>query len=751
MTPKISRASKAKSKKDASLKSKKNTSDKSKKNVSDKTKRPSKSRTKSTPKTARPTGVQKVKGPQHWTKKQLEKAVNAGIERAQIELDVDDLPSKYRHVDKGDGKVPFVEGSEANTTWGNASMDESTAAFYARWRGGLGGASKRLGLGAKGARRARTAADGTAGGIMLDEDEEVDSDGECEAQAERLRLVKEDEERIAKFGGRCFFLGLPKEIREEVYGWLLIKPQSIFVLENWTAVLRLTGVTFDNNIFLVNRLIGQEATKYFYQHSSFHALIGSKTMDWRHLDWIEQRFIRNFRDVVVDVVNKSIDVIPEEAPMHESLDALRLADCQLNSLTIALSPYVVRNQMAQIALMGVVPDASRVAYANWFKKGADIHRVLTNTRGLRCREVFVVLKLKAQGKHGRIVVRINTVHLPQNFQREQIIDSFEVVKERLVRWEATAKRCVEQVAADIEQVTGWASAGLSWDGIQVRVTEYEKARGTDGADDVGPRMRVMSQDEKVRDLKWWMKDRKAEKRATEKWKLKGLTEALAQASIRTMDEMDVDELFAPLSTTAQTENGDNQQPETASDAACKPEPLPPALPGTLQAVFSAVASASEIPEFNMPDDLVTAPNPFPGLVMGRDGEVHVVAVGDVSGVADVPRDDGKVSEEGIEGEVQEKTGVLPGEEEAANEQGLFFPHVVDETQMEDESVMADDGLDCDGTGYPGALEDVAGQDVDGDQVLEEFREEMMAALEKVPAADENDFLFPPDVDADVVT
>lgn len=680
MAPKTSRASKGKGKKSDSA-------------IAKRAYKPMKSAAKTAATAAKRSGVQKLSIPKLMNKRQVKAALAEHELEYKINKDNDELPN---HRDADSYEMTFVQGSEANMTWGAVNNGGTQAPIKARRGRGLADIKKRLQGGVRQAmKKSRTMPDGMAAGIMVGED--GDSEDETDAEAETARVAREDEELVEKSGGRSRFLELPKEIREMIYGFLLVKDKPIVLHCNWSAVQRVGGVTFDHNILKVNKLIASEGTKYFYQHSTFHALVRAAMANWRHLDRITERFLGYFRDVILEVADKNIHSNPEERLMHQSLLAPKTADCQLNSLTIVLSPYRIQIPMAQNPLLGVAPNAFSVAYADWFKKGSDIHRALT--KGIRCRELFVVVKLTAGGREGRVVLRIDTVHLPQNFRREQIIDSWEVVKERLISWAEMAKREVELIAHDLEWLTAATTAELSWDAIRIKVMEYEVERVKEYGDEAGGRMRVMAEDEEIEGLKWWTREQRAKQKAAEGKRLMEVAEVVEKRSIGQVKEMEVDQIEAVQSTPTKGNNEAVQdQPMEDAQAQATQVDNAPVIPSASVAPFvpapgesvihaafrarrgrlRALADAGDLPSAPAPEPVPVEPGTLQALLGNLTTDAPTIApLPEVSDVAaPAPLQTGGGGEEATYDVLQEELEAAFGEGPAANREALFFPYIV---------------------------------------------------------------------------
>ena len=476
------------------------------------------------------------------TRKQIQEQIlkNRIKHKAEREKeDVDELPIKY--ADPTLNESDFVMGSEAVMTWGDAATEGGRAPKRARVGRGLADAKRKLASGVRFAKKKVKHVGALAPAFALDEsDIDSSSDDENDAEIEKILAGKEEQKRMKNSGGHSLFLKLPREVRELIYGYLLVKDRPIEVHGNWSATYPLSGPVFAHAILGVNRAINREASKFLAMTNTFHALVRRAMPDWKHNNKIDERYIANFRNIVVEIMDKNVSASPEEHLTCQTLQRLKKADSAIHSLVLMLEPYRIQNSPAQALLQAVPPNATAVAYADWFKQGNEIHRLLACHRGLRCRELFVVAKLKADGLGGqerRVVIYIDARRLPQNFERGKVMAEN---KQRLIKSATTAREEVEQVAHDLEWLTLLTSTRLSLDDIRATIATYEADRtkelGED-VDDVLPRLRLMEMDEEIADLKWWSREVKAIKQAAKHKAMKDLAKEMTSFCVGHVEEM----------------------------------------------------------------------------------------------------------------------------------------------------------------------------------------------------------------------
>ena len=549
MAPKTSRASKVKGKAPASAKAKRPYAAKDG-NPTD----AAKAKAKPTPKPPKVPKLAKLKqvpgGPKPLnTLKQiqeqlLKKQIKHRAERENE--DADELPIKY--ADPTLNESDFVMGSEAAMTWGGAAIEGGHASKSARVGRGLTGAKRRMAAGVRFAKKKVKHVGALAPAFALDEsDINSPSDDENDAEIEKILAEKEEQERMKKFGSRSWFLELPREVRELVYGYLLVKDKPIEVHGNWSATYPLFGPAFAHAILGVNRAINREASKFLAMTNTFHALVRRAMPDWKHKNKIDERYIADFRNIIVEIMNKNVSANPEERLTCQTLERLKKADSPIQSLILILEPYRIQNPLAQALLQAENQKASAVAYADWFKKGTEIHRLLAGHRGLRCRELFVLVKLKAGslgGQERKVVIHIDARRLPQNFVRCKVTAEN---KQRLIASATIARAEVEQVADDLEWLTLLTTTGMSLDDIRVKIATYGADRIKElgeVVDDALPRLRLMEMGEEIADLKWWSRELNAIKKAAKDKAMKDLAREMTSFNIGHAEDME--DLAAPV-------------------------------------------------------------------------------------------------------------------------------------------------------------------------------------------------------------
>lgn len=478
-------------------------------------------------------------------KKQLLK--NQIKHRAEMENeDAGEVPIKYADPTLNEGD--FVMGSEAAMTWGGAATEGGHALRSARVGRGLTGSKRRMAAGVRFAKKKIKHAGALAPAFALDEsDIDYPSDNDNDAEVEKVLAEKEEQERMKKFGSRSPFLELPREVRELVYGYLLIKDKPIEVHGNWSATYPLSGPASAHAILGVNRAINREASKFLAMTNTFHALVRRAMPDWKHNNKIDERYIVDFRNIIVETMDKNVLANAEERLTCQTLERLKKADSPIYSLILILEPYRIQNPPGQALLQDVDPNASAVAYADWFKKGTEIHRLLTCHGGLRCRELFIVVKMKASelGRQElRVVIYIDARRLPQNFVRCKVTAEN---KQRLIASAYAARAEVEQVADDLEWLMLLTTTGLSLDDIRVKIATYEADRIKKLSKDADvdlPRLRLLEMDEEIADLKWWSRELKAIKKAAKDKAMKDLAKEITRFNIGYVKDMG--DLAAPV-------------------------------------------------------------------------------------------------------------------------------------------------------------------------------------------------------------
>lgn len=217
---------------------------------------------------------------------------------------------------------------------------------------------------------------------------------------------------------------LPTELREIVYGHLLISNGPIILDPEWCDVQRNAGL--DLGILRVCRKISEEATNFLYQRNTFHALVRDSIAISRFDQRLYPSYVCLFRNVVIEHTKEtsSWEWMQDTA---NSIQALIDSDVALDSITLAFAPRALE----QDPIAGEAEDAMR--FANFFTEGSGVIRLLAR---LRCRVINIVVKLEGKVK---VVVSLDVRHLDRDYSRSPFVNDPAAKVGRLMRTEEARK------------------------------------------------------------------------------------------------------------------------------------------------------------------------------------------------------------------------------------------------------------------------------------------------------------------------
>ncbi|KAG4436241.1 hypothetical protein IFR05_008260 [Cadophora sp. M221] len=223
--------------------------------------------------------------------------------------------------------------------------------------------------------------------------------------------IQQKQQPIPNFLSRSPILRISLEIREMIYGYLLVYLTPIMVKSDWMSLERNQFV--DHSIILVCKQFAFEASSFIYKNNTFQSLIRESTsflpLRFEAPSKISTAFHSLFRNVIIDC-SKTCWSLDWHEKVAEGLNALAEAKPTIDTLTLVVVPQ--RVGMSDTAL-GMKANPVTFADFLWYPSP-----FMTAVRKLAPRTLKVIIK-KSGGKRLGIVVdlaylRIETALLIPN-------------------------------------------------------------------------------------------------------------------------------------------------------------------------------------------------------------------------------------------------------------------------------------------------------------------------------------------------
>lgn len=243
-------------------------------------------------------------------------------------------------------------------------------------------------------------------------------------ESARLKRAAKSNPQLAEKPTYPLLSNLPMELREIVYGHLLISNGPIILHPNWCDVQRNAGL--DLGILRVCKKIKEEATNFLYQRNTFHALV----RDFSAIPMFDQclypSYVYLFRNVVIEHTKEtsSWEWMQDTA---NSIWALIESDVALDSITLVFAPRALE----QDPTAREAEDVTR--FANFLTKGSRVIKLLGQ---IRCRVINIVVKLEGKTK---VVVSLDVRHLDRDYSRSPFLNDPATKAGRLMRTEEARK------------------------------------------------------------------------------------------------------------------------------------------------------------------------------------------------------------------------------------------------------------------------------------------------------------------------
>ncbi|KFY63058.1 hypothetical protein V496_04220 [Pseudogymnoascus sp. VKM F-4515 (FW-2607)] len=238
-------------------------------------------------------------------------------------------------------------------------------------------------------------------------------------------------------------LSLPMELREIVYGHLLISDGPIILHSDWCEVQRNVGL--DLGILRVCRMINEETTNFLYQRNTFHALLRDNSAISRFDQCIYPSYLYLFRNVVIEYTKDtwSLEWMKNTAA---SIQIFIDGDVALSSLTLVFAP----NALSKDVVTGETKDMGK--FAKFFMEGSRVMRLLAR---LRCRVLNIVFKLKGKDK---VVISLDIRHFKFDYTTSVFANDHATKEGRIMRTEK-AKKDLGGLRLAVEKITSnWKEA-----------------------------------------------------------------------------------------------------------------------------------------------------------------------------------------------------------------------------------------------------------------------------------------------------
>ncbi|OBT98318.1 hypothetical protein VE01_03170 [Pseudogymnoascus verrucosus] len=264
------------------------------------------------------------------------------------------------------------------------------------------------------------------------------------ARKETARLKREAKSNPALVEKPAYPLlsNLPMELREIVYGHLLISNAPIILHPDWCEVQRNAGL--DLGILRVCKKINEEATNFLYQRNTFHALVRDNSAISRFDQCLYPSYVYLFRNVVIEHTKETSSL----AWMQDTANSIRTliaSDVALDSITLAFAPRAPSKDPA------ASDTEDPMTFANFFTEGSRVIRLLAQ---LRCRVINIVVKLEGMT---RVVVSLDVRHLDRDYSKSPFANDPAARAGRLMRTEKAKmalsglKLAVDKIASNWEE------------------------------------------------------------------------------------------------------------------------------------------------------------------------------------------------------------------------------------------------------------------------------------------------------------
>ena len=242
------------------------------------------------------------------------------------------------------------------------------------------------------------------------------------AEEAYLQMIEDMQPRrgpiIPNSPDRTPFLRVPLEIREKIYGYLLLYKKPVMVKEDWTTVER--SPSQSHAIVRTCKQFAEEASQFIYKSNLFKAVLRNPTTIYRRReDPVEfhPKYLFLLRSIIIDCSFHCWDLEWYEKAAA-GLQKLVRAKTVLQSLTLVLIPHRL---LATTTALGW--EANPVAFADFLWYNGII---MTAIRQLAPKRLDVVIK---KNGNQRFLISVDMTYHQADFElRETLLANPETLR-----------------------------------------------------------------------------------------------------------------------------------------------------------------------------------------------------------------------------------------------------------------------------------------------------------------------------------
>jgi hypothetical protein len=260
------------------------------------------------------------------------------------------------------------------------------------------------------------------------------------ARKESARLKRIAKSNPAQKPSYPLLTNLPIEMREIVYGHLLLRNGPIILHTDWREVQRNAGL--DVEILRACKMISEEAIRFLYQRNVFHALVRDSSAVSRFDQRIFPQHVSFFRNLIIENTKESWALKWMKVTAN-SIQTLIERKVSLDSLTLVFAPRTLTAN----TISGEIQDMTKLASAFGEKS-----RILKPLAQLRCKVLNIIIKLEGR----KIVVSLDIRHLRCDYSTSVLDDQATKLGRRVRARKARKdlvglKRAVERIGDNWEK------------------------------------------------------------------------------------------------------------------------------------------------------------------------------------------------------------------------------------------------------------------------------------------------------------
>jgi len=297
-----------------------------------------------------------------------------------------------------------------------------------------------------------------------------DLEEEWKAMMEAARATKNPPPPIVPNSpDRSALLRLPMELREQIYGYLLVYNEPILVKHDLIMVER--NPFQDRSIVLVCKQIAAEASAFIYRANTVRAIFRRPNFVSRQYEepsTIETKFHQYFRNLIIDCTSDCWNLDWQEKATR-SIERLIEAKSYIAALTLVVVPQ--RVSMSTTAL-GV--EMNPITFADFMWYPGDF---MTAIRKLAPQLLKIVVKKGPKAHVKRLEFSIDLTHLQAGSKENVLIANPETIQMGRMREEAVhaeligLKQRFEEIFEDDEWAINEGKCKLVSDNEKTKTTE----------------------------------------------------------------------------------------------------------------------------------------------------------------------------------------------------------------------------------------------------------------------------------------